>query len=192
MHHYKIVKGSSGSFLCPPGHPHHLWTLEGYESTRHRNPFSIGPLDGALADDFDGSDAIKRRVRKIFDEAELILSEAWIREVYGYFRHMYAPENGSRNAADAVSDRTGKTDPARHLAVLCVQEYFPDHTPRLDLIEDPGKGYGSWPCTKCGAKVQYEARFDAHTVVTTRTVPGEGTQWTYGVECPMGGGHTID
>lgn len=313
---YRIKPGSSGSFLCPPGHPNLKWSLWGYESARHRNEMSIGSLDNALADDFDGSDAIKARVQRIFDEAELIPSEMWIRKVYGYFRSSYAPEtkpgeaydrnvsnavfhdpteiavNAARKAlaeyfaeppedthetegqgvtdpksyrdgserpmraarrgwevtatrdgsevfvyaladdgsrygslpileryaealkdtgfADArveaaqndgavfVPERVRATnpvpieplDPARHLAVLCVQEYFPDHEPRLDLIENPGKGYDAQPCAKCGGKVQYEAKFDALTVVSTRIVPGEGTVWTYGVECPSGGGHT--
>ena len=309
MYHYTIVKGSSGSFLCPPGHPRHFWTLEGYESARKRDPFSIGPIDGALADDFDGSDAIKARVQKIFDEAELIPSEMWIRNVYGYFRTAYVPEpkpgeqpdrnvsnavyhdpaaiaagaarkalaeeyeandsfrddpnyrdgskkplrgarrgyevtakadgsevfvytladDGSRYGALHVLEDHAETltdsgftdvhiegpqtiggtwvpervratnpvpiepiDPNRHLAVLCVREYFPDHEPRLDLIVNPGKGYGSCPCTKCGETVQYEAKFDKLTKVTTRIIPGEGTKWTYQTECPEGGDHTID
>lgn len=313
MYHYKIVKGSSSSFLCPPGHPRHSWTLEGYETTRHRNPMSIGAVDDALADDFDGFDVIKDRVRKIFNEAELIPSEMWIRSVYGYFRNSYAPENLNRDVSKSIThnraeiaagatrqalaeyyseppfdtdetDGRGVTDPKsyrdgskkpmraarrgweviakadgsevfvyaladdgtqygqlpileryaealegsgfadariepvknegdvfipervratnpvpidpiepnRHLAVLCIREYFPDHTPRLDLIENPGKGYGSHPCTKCGERVQYKAKFDKLTRVTTRIRGYGGTEWTYQTECPQGGDHTTD
>lgn len=83
-------------------------------------------------------------------------------------------------------------DPARHLAVMCIREYFPDHEPRTELIDNPGNGYGARACTKCGAKVQYEAKFDAHVTVSTR-VDGAGmTHWTYGQECPNGGAHTIE
>lgn len=82
-------------------------------------------------------------------------------------------------------------DPARHLAVLTIQKYFPSHTPRLDLIANPGKGYGAWPCVKCGAAVQYEAKQDKLTKVSTR-MDGEGmTHWTYETECPEGGDHTL-
>lgn len=302
MPHYKIVKGSSGSFLCPPGHPRLFWSLWGYESPRHRNEMSIGAIDNALADDFDGSDAIKARVQKMFDEAELVPSEMWIRSVYGYFRNSYAPEDLDRNLSRSITHnpaeivagaarkalaeyysthssfdgdvnyrdgsakmmraaRRGwevtakadgsevfvytladdgtrygalhlledhaetltdagftdvrteepqtcggvwipervratnpvpieRIDPARHLAVLCIREYFPDHEPRLDLIENPGKGYGSYPCTKCGERVQYVAKFDKLTTVTTRIVLGEGTVWTYSTECSRGGDHT--
>lgn len=318
MYHYKIVKGSLGSLMCPPGHPRHSWTLEGHESTRHRNPMSIGAIDDALADDFDGSDAIKARVQKIFDEAELVCSELWIRQVYGYFRDSYAPEpkpgegydrnvshavthnraeiaagaarkaladyfseppydtdetngqgvtdpksyrdgsrkllraarrgwevtakrdgsevfvyaladNGSRYGSLPILERYAEAledtgfadvriepvknepgvfvpervratnpnppepiDPARHLAVLCVRGYFPDHEPRLDLIEDPGKGYGMYPCTKCGQKVQYEAKFDKLAIVLTKVVAGRGTVWTYVTECAEGGDHTTE
>lgn len=309
--YYKIVPGSSGSLLCPPGHPALSWSLEGYESTRHRNPFSIGAIDNALADDFDGSDAIKARVRKIFDEAELVPSEMWIRSVYAYFRNSYAPENLDRNVSKAIthsraeiaaaaarkalaehfsvlpinvgagegvhnaeSYRDGsakmmrgarrgwevtakadgsevfvyaltddgtrygslpilerymealedngfadariepvrneggvfipervratnpapveRIDPNRHLAVLCIRKYFPDHEPRLDLIDHAPAKARAGKCTRCGERVQYEAKFDKFAKVTTR-MDGTGmTHWTYGTDCPKGGDHTTE
>lgn len=300
---YKIVTGGAGGFMAPPGHPHHTHHLEGYESPRHRNAFFHRALDNALADDFDGSDYIKDRVRRMLDEANLVESDLWIKSVYGYFRTMYAPEDGSRDVSEAIShdpaaiaaaaarkaladtyeatdgfrddpnyrdgsakplraarrgykatakadgsevfvytladdgstygalhlledhaetltdngfadvrieepqDRDGEfipervratvpvkidpIDPARHLAVLTIRQYFPDHEPRLDLIESPGTGYGAHPCTKCGATVQYEAKFDKRAKVDTR-VDGKGmTHRTYGTECPEGGDHTV-
>lgn len=301
--HYKIVPGSTGSFLCPPGHPNHTQSLEGYESPRHRTVISGGALDSALADDFDGSDYIKDRVREIMDAATLVESELWVRSVYGYFRSMYVPESGSRNVSDLISyspaeiaegvarkvlaeaferyqgmDRTpgGKDalnfrrgvtlvtgrrrgyeitakpdgsrvyvyaladdgtrysadhldtyadalhdtfdnveikthptdtaldrveadmviapepmDPERHAAVAFIRTYFPDHTPRLDLILDPGKGYGLYLCTKCGERVRYEAKFDKMTKGDTQ-VDGAGVKhWTYENGCPQGGDHTV-
>lgn len=309
--HYKIKPGWSGSFLCPPGHPRHSWSLYGYESTRHRNEMSIGALDNALADDFDGSDAIKARVQRMMDEAELVPSEMWVRSVYAYFRNSYAPEDLDRNlsrsithnpaevAAAAVrkalaehfsvlpidvgagegvhnaeSYRDGsarmmrgarrgwevtakadgsevfvyaladdgtrygslpileryaealedsgfadariepvcneggvfipervratnpvpieRIDPNRHLAVLCIREYFPDHEPRLDLIDNVPAAARAGKCTRCGEQVQYEAKFDKFAKVTTR-MDGTGmTHWTYGTDCPEGGDHTTE
>lgn len=83
-------------------------------------------------------------------------------------------------------------DPERHLAVLTVRDYFPDHEARLDLIDDPGKGYGSHSCAKCGEQVQYEGRLDKWAKVTAR-MDGEGmTHWTRDASCPRGGDHTVD
>jgi hypothetical protein len=304
---YRIMSGKnggSGSLLCPPGHPRHHYSLYGYASPQYRNELSIGSIDSALDPDSDASDAIKRQVQKIMDQAQLVPSEMWIKSVYGYFRNSYAPEDKDRNlsrsithnpaeiAVDAArkalaahyaadyrtsandnyrdgSERpmraarrgyevTAKRDgsevfvytladdgsrygnldvladhadalvangftdvriedpqntptsfdpervratnpvpvepinPERHLAVLCIREYFPDHEIRHDLIADPGNGYGSWPCMKCGERVQYDAKTDKLAVVTTRTVPGEGTVWSRVTECSAGGDHTTD
>lgn len=90
-----------------------------------------------------------------------------------------------------VPVKVDRIDPGRHLAVLCIREYFPDHEPRLDLIEDPGNGHGGGKCGKCGARVQYEARVDKLCEVTTR-VDGTGmTHWTRNPECPKGGDHEV-
>lgn len=301
--HYKIVPGRSGSFLCPPGHPHHSWSLEGYESTRHRNAFFIGALSSALKEDFDGIDAIKARVRKIFDDAVMVESELWVRSVYRYFRTIYIPADGSRDVstltehspahiavnrtaarlAQAFKDittpdanfpnpqnyRRGVTavtgrrrgyeitaapdgtkvyvyaldddgsrydaahlfqyatalwssehftdvehqpmcdehagrivatltdpapfmDPKRHAAVACIREYFPGHTPRLDLILNPDTGHNDGVCLTCGQHVQYEAEFDALAVVTTRLDGNGVTQWTYITTCANGAPHTTE
>lgn len=321
-YHYVIKPGSSGSFLCPPGHPAHSWELWGYESPRHRREMSISSIEFALTEEANASPAMRARVQKMMDEAELVASELWIRHVYGYFRNSYAPENLNRNLSNSIThnraeiavgaarkalaeafevpgqrytteirplpwlrkdgrghsdadsyrdgskksmraarrgyevtakadgsevfvyaladdgsrygaletleryadaltsggftdviieDASGdetrfvcervratnpnppeQIDPARHLAVLCVREYFPDHEPRLDLIDNPGKGYGAYPCTKCGERVQYEAKFDKLAKVTTR-MDGTGmTHWTYETDCPKGGDHTTN
>jgi hypothetical protein len=72
-----------------------------------------------------------------------------------------------------------------HLGYLCVRSYFPDHAPRLDLIDNPGHGYGSYPCAKCSKTIQYEAREDAFAEV----IPG--ASWKYVTDCPQGGKHEI-
>ncbi|HYK70398.1 MAG TPA: hypothetical protein VEV45_20810 [Streptosporangiaceae bacterium] len=70
--------------------------------------------------------------------------------------------------------------PEHHLGYLCVKRYFPNATPRLDLIADPGRGSG--PCDKCGEQVQYEARHDAWCVVKVQP-------WSWNPDCPKGGHH---
>ncbi len=179
---YRIDKDGQGAggLMCPPGHPNLFYVAKMYTGPRGRKVIGWSSIDSVL-DDPDASEGVKRTVRRILDSAKLTCSEDWLRQVYGYFRHSYAPESLTRNVSESISDRSDSLPPERHLAVLCVREYFPDHQPRLDLITDPGKGYGSWPCTKCGAKVQYEARIDAHAVYDTRKA-----------ECPNGGTHTID
>ena len=66
-----------------------------------------------------------------------------------------------------------------------MREYFPDHQPREDLIADPGTGYGSWPCVKCGKRVQYEARVNGFA----EAVPSARNGLNYVTECPAGGQH---
>lgn len=314
---YKInsTSGSSG-FMCPPGHYNHTHSLEEYSGPRGRSVIGVSSLDYIDDEHADASPALVAAVNKIREEsrANWVASEAWIRNVYGYFRTMYSPDSETRDASKAVSyspaeesvkaarntladafddlgtlpwvtdDGQGEAnvrsyrdgsprpmraarrgyevtakpdgskvyvyaladdgtrygalpileryatalttagytdvrieepqntattvvperviatpattpepiDPARHLAVLCIREYFSDHEPRLELIANPGNGYGSRACTKCGEKVQYEAKLDAYAVVSTR-VSGSGmTQWSYGTECAEGGAHTIE
>lgn len=162
--HYKIVSGKNGgtaSLLCPPGHPRHTYSLHEFNSPKGRSVVGSMAIDSALDPDSGASPAIRDRVQRIMDKAELKCSEAWVRNVYGYFRNSYAPEPGVREVAKAV----GSGPAELHLGYLTVKEYFPDHEPRTDLIADPGKGYGTYPCLKCDARVQYEAKFDAFAKV---------------------------
>lgn len=185
MMHFKVVSGrdgGSGSFLCPPGHPRHTYSLHGYASPRSRSAILIAAVDSALTDP-EVPDSVRASVQRIMDTATLIPSEAWIGHLYGYFRNMYAPESGTRNVSEAVNDPANQTPADRHLAVMYIREYFPDHEPRTDLIANPGKGYGSWPCLKCGQRVQYEAKFDAYAIMT----PTGG----YIIPCAKGGAHII-
>lgn len=199
--YYKIVKDGRGScgFLCPPGHWNHRYTLNEYNTARSRTVVGIGPIENALAEDSGAVDTIRDQVRRIIERSTLVCSELWMAEVYGYFRGMYVPESGERNASGLISvaslareqalaevgpsawgamtreeraatlattaDAIRASLPAeRHAAVAMVREYFPEHRPSLDLIADPGKGYGSYPCGKCGKSVQYEARCDGLAV----------------------------
>lgn len=176
----------SGGFLCPPGHHNHTHSAWEYPNTRSKREISITGIEYLLTSEADASENIQRRVREIIAEHPMKCSELWVQTVYGYFRSMYVPESGSRNAATLVQDPS--RGPENHAAVACIREYFPDHQPRLSLIENPGRGYGSWPCDKCGERVQYEAKFDAWTVVMTRSVPREGTVWNYATLCSKDSG----
>jgi hypothetical protein len=182
---YKISKNrqGSGGFLCPPGHPFHVYTAVGMEGSRE---VAWGSLDMILNDP-DAEPKVRARAQEIMDAAQLTCSEAWIRQVYGYFRNCYAPESGSRNVSECVVRRKdGPAIPdARHLAVLTVRQYFPDAAPRPELIADPGNGYGTRKCAKCGQTVQYEARFNAFAVYGRGPGCPEGAQHDPGTSYPL-------
>lgn len=180
---------------------------------RRREADSCSSVSSVVADEYsEYPEHVKDRAKKILDSAELTCSEAWVRSVYGYFRNSYSPDGTDRNVSHAISTNklrclcgeefwnhkgldahlnTGnapghfcRTCAEHHLGYLCVRGYFPDHQPRADLITDPGKGYGSWPCAKCGQRVQYEARKDAYCVISTQP-------WSYNPDCPEGGQHEV-
>jgi hypothetical protein len=187
---FRIVRNGQGmgNFMAPPGHPDHFYEVRGYwprddrpvNIARRREADSYGSLSSVLDDDGSGYPAgVRDQARRIRDRAELVCSEMWVRQVYGYFRNSYSPDGSDENVSSAVS--TGPAE--RHLGYLCVRSYFPDHTPRLDLIANPGKGYGSWPCTKCGKPVQYEAQHDALAEVLSVG------RWAVSTECSAGGKH---
>jgi hypothetical protein len=175
-------------FLCPPGHPNHEYVLQSFIGPGCRVALSWQPITAALEPGFDGSADVTEEARRILDAAPLACSELWVRSVYGYFRSMYAPESGTRDVSEAVCDPVNELPAERHLAVLCIREYFPDHEPRTELIRAPGYsyGYGMWPCVKCDTPVQYAARRDALCVVTVR-----GSVWCYDAECAEGGSHAL-
>jgi hypothetical protein len=69
--------------------------------------------------------------------------------------------------------------PEHHLAYLMIKSYFPNATPRLDLIAHPEGLYGTRECSKCHERCQYEARWDKWAVF------GKGP------DCPQGGDHEM-
>lgn len=187
--------GGSGSFLCPPGHPNHDYSVYVYYARtpggtvnvakRSGGPDCIQSVDGTAADVRAPAD-VRAQAQRMLDTAKLRCSEAWVRNAYGYFRNSYSPDGRNRSVSDAIIYKVGRRPPAEHhLGYLMVREYFPDHRPRLDLIAKPGNGYGAWPCVKCGERVQYEARKDAWCKVIS------GAARTYEDRCPKGGHHDI-
>lgn len=108
----RIVPGSGDSLMCPPGHPmltHHL------EAGKPTNPSLIAGLDYALRNEYgDVPTAIRQRVEALYAKAQLVRSEWWEREVYGYFRNCYSPDGVDRNV--------------QHLLIVGMSEpYYREH-----------------------------------------------------------------
>lgn len=96
----RIVRGSGGSFLCPPGHPMLTWHLE---SGRTDDPDLIAGLDYALKNEYGDVPAhIQAKVQALYDLATLVESEEWVKQVYGYFRNCYSPDGVERNVSKAL------------------------------------------------------------------------------------------
>lgn len=172
----RVVPGRSGSFLCPPGHPTHF---HGIEAGPRNNPNLIAGLDYALRNEYgDVPDRVRDQVQKLYDEATPVCSELWMAHVYAYFRNCYSPDGIVRDVSELlIGAHAGP--PEHHAGYLMVKQYFPDHQVRQDLIDNP-HGYGSQPCTKCGTRLQYEARVDAFAEAITAKL-----------DCPFGGHHLV-
>lgn len=188
---YKIVKGDgAGGLLNPPGDPSHTYSIESYSSSR-KNASMTGSYSIDSTDEWIPED-VREQARQILDKVDRAASELWIRNVYGYFRNMWTTDGKPwTNVRDLASGRPEGAPDEWHAAAVYVRKWFPDHEPRTDLIDNPGKGYGSYPCVKCGQRVQYEARFDALAIVSTSMRPGGGTDWSYVTDCPEGGAHEV-
>lgn len=156
-----------GGFLCPPGHWNHEYALHAYYNGR-RKPVVDGlyTIEYALDQESQAAESVQAKVHAIMASSELVCSELWLRNVYGYFRNCYAAQDGSRDVSRCRTDRTHALPAELHLAVLHVRQFFPDHQSRADLIADPGKGYGAFACLNCGLRVQYEPRNDALVTLT--------------------------
>ena len=190
---FRFVKSTgAGGFMSPPGDAVHVWRVDVHTSNR-RNARNTGiySLDSIVSESWVPA-PVRERAAKLLAEAKREPSEMWIRSVYGYWRNMWSPDGVTRDAGKLSVGRPDGAPLDWHGAVMHIRQWFPDHEPREDLIADPGKGYGAFPCTKCGERVQYEARFDALAVVSTRLSGSGITQWSYATECPKGGAHTVD
>jgi hypothetical protein len=121
---------------------------------------------------------IVRQARDLLAKAELVNSEGWQRFIYGYFKNCYSKDGVDRDVSKCLVVTGSGMNPEHHLGYMTVKEYFPDATPRLDLIESKGD-YGTKPCTKCGTRLQYEAKVDRLAEAITRKV-----------SCPEGGEHS--
>ncbi len=204
---YRLIRGSGmGGFLCPPGHPNLEYEVRGASSARKlmSDPHTMISVESA-ADDEAVPAEIRRQAAELLENAKLVRSERWERNVYGYFRNTYSPDGTDRNLGRSLtvgmkwyvdkgseyeslnrSDEVLRADdprvvPESHMGYLLVKRYFPDAEPRLDLIADAQGGYGQKPCLKCGTALQYEARVD-----------GFAEPITCHMACPKGGGHEVE
>jgi hypothetical protein len=170
--------GGMGSFLCPPGDPMLRYSIMEKSSDRWN-----ARIEGSYALDTTSDwipEGIRRRAAAMLAAAERVESPGWVGMVYGYFRNMYAPDGASwANVRDLVSGAPGAYPDEWHAAVVFIRKYFPDHEVRADLIRDPGKGYGSYPCVHCGRPVQYSAHHDALVIYPNGTECVEGKQHSH-------------
>jgi hypothetical protein len=169
----------TGGFLSPPGHPTLTYTVEEYAPNQYGdNVRSSMSVDSAAEEEWVPAD-IRARARRILDSytPPRPPSEDWLAYVYSYFRNSYSPDGTDRNVSNAVIVREGEEtpDPSRSLAVLLIREYYPDHAPRLDLLDQSG-GYGTRVCSRCGRTVQYEARIDGWKPFDGPTLCDDGEQ----------------
>lgn len=161
-HVFRIINDGQGMgcFLCPPGDPKHRYFIREMSSSRW-NAYEVG----AYALDTEAQwvpEGIRRMAARMLGQAQRVESPAWVAHVYGYFRNMYAPEGQPWTTANGLlPGKPGEYPDDWHAGAVAVRRYFPEHVTRADLIRDPGRGYGSYPCVHCGERVQYEARVDA-------------------------------
>jgi hypothetical protein len=182
--YFKVRRSGQGGFMNPPGDPAHVFSVWEYKGPRMTGePIGMYSIDGLTEDDVP--EMILVEVQAILEKAKRVCSDLWVRNVYGYFRNMWTADGQPWTSADQlISGRPDGAPDEYHAAVVFVRKWFPDHEPQVDLIRDPGHGYGSWPCIKCGTREQYEARKDALCVVHTGT-------WNYNADCPGGGRHEV-
>lgn len=94
---WRIVSGSAGSFLEPPGSPLFDWEI--IEGTT-ANPLSIMALTSVVDDETASwiPEPIRVAAKKLLDEATYRRSDLWERHVYSYFRGCYSPDGAERKA----------------------------------------------------------------------------------------------
>lgn len=126
----RIVEGSMGSFLDPPGSAQYDRHVE--EGPRD-NPNSLMSLRGALDAEWL-PDGFKSQVQAILNAQNVECTEEWLQEVYRHFRHCYSPDGENRRADACIIDKENNLPIERHLAVLYVRQWFPAHEPRTDLL----------------------------------------------------------
>jgi hypothetical protein len=113
----KAGRDGAGGFMCPPGHPAHTHTLEGFFSagTARPNPTrpsgpnysgSVGDVAGELEDYVPAR--IRAQADRLHAAAVLVCSPDWVANVYGYFRNSYSPDGADRNVSRAVIFSPGK------------------------------------------------------------------------------------
>lgn len=127
----KLVKGGQGSFLDPPGHPEHDWSVHSvYGDT------SSSSLSFAAEHASDPTAKAAARA-KLAQWKPLPLSDPkvqdWIHEVLGYFKGMYSGMNKAMQQSWDVSDLRHRLDydPTLnqdiHAGVHFIRKFYPDY-----------------------------------------------------------------
>ena len=145
----RVVPGSSGSFLTPPGHPDQRFAVE---TDLRRRPENRGmmSLSSAAREDWLNAEtrAAARKALADWDKPPLDhpATQEWIAEVMGYYHNAYAAPGGEGeeryNAGNLVFD--SDIDPIenadRHAGVALIRRYYPEYNPRAE--EFGSSGYG--------------------------------------------------
>lgn len=158
---FKLIKSEHGigSFLDPPNSPQAQYEVVGwYSAHRTREPDCAMSLESALEDP-DVSEGMKRRIRKLYEDANMQPTEDWLKQVYSYFKNCYSPDGEDRNVSNCIIispnvERDGqmgfgykvgtfgrdgwineRPSADTSLAVMLIRKFFPDHKPRTDLLD---------------------------------------------------------
>jgi hypothetical protein len=135
----------NGCFLDAPGYPtyftRNVWTQHG-NHPRNEEILVINDLDGnphVVSKGYPRNDLRDLWVPLPIEHGRV---QTWIAVCYSYFHGCYAnPSKGAdwRN----VSYMLREGPPEHHLAVLAIQEFYPEHTPDIEKIEHNTNAYGS-------------------------------------------------
>lgn len=138
---YYLVDEGMGGYLNPPGHPEHTYSIQGFRGGHEVRGIS---LREALDDEYAGSirGAAKNLLNKWSKGRPAAPPEEWVKQVYIYFQHCYSKNGTNRSETDCITygkfwgnaEQEKDANPYFHLGFLFVNEFFPAHGPRLDLI----------------------------------------------------------
>lgn len=126
----KIVKGSMGSFLEPPTHPTHLYSVKSVFG----NTFYMS-IESAADDKENWLDERTRaEAKKIMSEWKPLPIEnkdvqEWINKVLKYFKHCYQGKNGEWEAGSLIIDTDDSNlikNQDKHAGVHLIRKYYPN------------------------------------------------------------------
>jgi len=154
-----ILMDDTGSFLSPPNHPSHKYGYaagvehgQGYqeygsidhlhEEAQKKNLQEVLAITNRIFDEW--------KQNKLPEDHQAV--QQWEAYVYAYFKNCYSrdgierdtnkqiivekqPNNWTKNYPETWT--TKPQPPEHHLAVLAIRENYPEHKPRVDLINTP-------------------------------------------------------
>lgn len=137
---FSIDNSGMGSFLNPPGHAEHDYSVveKRVYGPKRDNEIGCYSLNYVLECNYIPEN-VKQEARQLLAENPGQFTTKWEHTIYNYFRNCYSPDGIDRN----VSNLADKGPPNHHLAVLHIQHFFPSHQPNLQLIESSGE-LGNW------------------------------------------------